>query len=682
MPLQKISLSRGKAKMGVRAHRPTAPSWPPLALLRGLLATLALAIAPHATRLPLWLIALVATVIAWRYLAAHQKWPLPNKWMLLTLAAAATLGILLQYHTLFGRDAGVALFTLMVTFKLLELKSTRDVWLLVFLGYFLVLTHFLYSQSLFIAAYLFFITWLFTTILIAFSQPRAQLPWPTQFKLSAQLLLQAVPVMLVLFVLFPRISGPLWGLPSDAFAGQTGLSDSMAPGAISHLAQSDTVAFRVEYAGKLPPAIQRYFRVLVLDRLDGRTWYAHRVRPMNDTLQAQGTGTRYTITLEPNNKPWLPVMDYADPTSLPLGSQLNADFSVTQKESVQQRKRYSATSYLAFGGTLTLEADDLPRALQLPPGGNPRARELARELRRASRDDLDFANRVLAKFHNEPFVYTLQPPRLGSDSVDEFLFDTRRGFCEHYAGSFAYLMRAGGVPARIVTGYQGGEFNQLGNYLIVRQADAHAWTEVWLDHRGWVRVDPTAAVSPNRIEQGIASALPAGEALPLFLREPSPWLKQLKFSWDTFNNRWNQWVLGYDQERQVSLFARLGFGIVSWQDLGIYLLIGIGSVIGLLALFTLRGRREYSSKVERTYAAFCARLARVGIVRGPAEGPLDFANRTKTLRPDLAPRIEVITRLYVALRYGADAKTEWVRDFARIVAQFRAEKLSTQARYP
>jgi transglutaminase-like putative cysteine protease len=661
--------------MAIRVRRSSNSIWPPLPLLTTLLVTLALAIAPHAARLPLWLIALVALVIAWRYLSGQEKLPMPNKWMLLSLAAAATLGILLQYHTLFGRDAGVALFTLMVTLKLLELKSPRDVWLVVFLGYFLVLTHFLYSQSLFLGAYLFFITWLFTLNLVAFSQPRAQLPWPVQFKFSAQLLLQAVPVMLVLFVLFPRINGPLWGLPSDAFGGQTGLSDNMAPGSISHLAQSDAVAFRVEFAGPLPSPLQRYFRVLVLEHFDGRTWSARRVQAMNDTLQAQGQGSRYTVTLEPSNKPWLPVMDYADPSSLPLGAQLNMDFSVTQKEPVQQRKRYSATSYLAFGGHFTMQTEDLRRALQLPTTGNPRARELAATLRRESRDDLDFAGKALTKFHNEPFVYTLQPPRLGQDSVDEFLFDTRRGFCEHYAGSFAYLMRAGGVPARIVTGYQGGEFNQLGNYLIVRQADAHAWTEIWLNQHGWVRIDPTAAVSPNRIEHGIASALPAGEVLPLFLREPSPWMKQLRFSWDNFNNQWNQWVLGYDQERQVSLFSRLGFGIVSWQDLGIYLLIGVGSVIGIVALFTLRARREYSGKVERAYAAFCTRLAHVGIVRGAAEGPLDFATRAKTLRPDLAPRIEVITRLYVALRYGAGTKVEWVRNFLRIVARFRTTKI-------
>ncbi len=649
-------------------------AWPPLPLLTALLATMALVIAPHATRLPLWLTAFAAGIIAWRYLAGRGKLPLPSKWLLLALAIAATVGILLQYRTLFGRDAGVALFTLMVSLKLLELKSERDAWLIVFLGYFFVITHFLYSQNLFIAAYLFLIAWLLTTLLIAFSQPRAHLPWPVQFKLSAKLLLQAVPVMLVLFVLFPRVAGPLWGMPQDAFAGMTGLSDTMSPGAISRLAQSDAVAFRVEFSGPLPPPAQRYFRVLVLDRFDGRTWHASKTQAMQDALTAQGQGVRYNITLEPHDKPWLPVMDYADPATLPIGAQLNYDFSVTQKDTVQQRKRYSVSSYPAFGGSLSMEVDALPRATRLPAAGNPRARELAVKVARESRNQEEFVNKMLSRYHDEPYVYTLNPPRLLGESVDEFLFDTRRGFCEHYAGSFAYLMRAAGIPARIVTGYQGGEFNQLGNYLIVRQADAHAWTEVWFAGRGWVRIDPTAAVAASRIEQGLASALPAGEALPFFLREPSPWMRQLKFSWDTLNNRWNQWVLGYDQERQVSLFARLGFGIVSWQDLGMYLLVGVGSVIGVLALFTLRGRREYAGKVERAYASFCARMARIGIARTPNEGPLDFAARAKVLRPDLASRIEAITRLYIALRYGANAQAGWVQEMIMLIARFKPKK--------
>ena len=645
--------------------------WPPRPLLYGLTACLALVFAPHAAHLPLWLSALVVAILGSRILMARKNIALPRKGWLYALALVSVAGVLLQYKTLFGREAGVALLTLMVTLKLLEIKNERDVWIIVFLGYFLMLTHFLYSQSLFIAAYLILVAWLFTTLLIAFSQPRAQLPWRTQFTLSAKLLLQSVPVMLVLFFLFPRISGPLWNLPNDAATGQTGLSDTMAPGMISRLIQSDSVAFRVEFAGPLPPAAQRYFRVLVLDRFDGYTWRNHRAPSQISTAHGSGASTRYTLTLEPHNKPWLPVMDFADPASLPLGSRLNSDFSVTQRDLVQQRKRYSATAYANPGNTLNTDADDLPRALDLPAASNPRAREFAQQLRRTSRDDQEFINKILSHFHNETYVYTLNPPRLGSNSVDEFLFDTKRGFCEHYASSFTYLMRAGGVPARVVTGYLSGEYNKLGNYLIVRQADAHAWSEVWLPNRGWVRVDPTAAVSPNRIEQGIANALAPGEALPLFLRDPSPWIKQLKFSWDSFNNSWNQWVLGYDQERQVSFFARLGFGILSWQDLGVYLIIGIGSIFALLAAYTLRPRNVVRSKVEWAYAKFCRRLERVGIVRHLAEGPTDFAQRAKAIRPDLALRIEAITRLYVALRYGGHSNPEWVRALSRAVAMLK-----------
>ena len=652
----------------------TNQAWPPLPLLTGLLATMALIIAPHATHLPLWLTGFAACIIGWRYLAGRGKLALPNKWLLLALALAATVGILLQYRTLFGRDAGVALFTLMVSLKLLELKTARDAWLTVFLGFFLLITHFLYSQNLFFAAYLFLMAWLLTTLLVALSQPRTQLPWQAQAKLSAKLLLQAVPVMLVVFVLFPRIAGPLWGMPQDAFAGMTGLSDTMSPGAISRLAQSDAVAFRVEFAGPLPPPTQRYFRVLVLDRFDGRTWSASRNVALQDKLTPQGAGVRYNITLEPHDKPWLPVMDYVDAATLPVGAQLNRDFSATQKDNVQQRKRYSVSSYPAFGGRLSTEAQELNRALRLPIDGNSRARALAIKVASESRNQEEFVNKIYRRFHDEPYVYTLNPPRLLGDSVDEFLFDTQRGFCEHYAGSFAYLMRAAGIPARIVTGYQGGEFNQLGNYLIVRQADAHAWTEVWFAGRGWLRIDPTAAVAASRIEQGLASALPAGEALPFFLREPSPWMRQLKFSWDTINNRWNQWVLGYDQERQVSLFSRLGLGIVAWQELGMYLLVGVGSVIGVLAFFTLRTRREYRGKVERAYATFCERLARIGITRATNEGPLDFAARVKTLRPDLASSVDAITQRYVALRYGENAQDEWILDLIKLTAKFRPKK--------
>jgi hypothetical protein len=320
------------------------------------------------------------------------------------------------------------------------------------------------------------------------------------------------------------------------------------------------------------------------------------------------------------------------------------------------------------------EPDTLRRALQLPERGNPEVRALARRLRAEAPSDTALVQRVLRLFHEEEYAYTLTPPLLGNDGIDEFLFRTRRGFCEHYAGAFTFLMRAAGIPARVVTGYQGGEFNRLGNYLIVRQSDAHAWSEVWLAGQGWVRVDPTAAVAANRIEQGIASALPIGEPLPFFVRTDVEWLKQLRLRWDTLNNQWNQWVLGYNQERQIGLFARLGFGIVSWQELAWGLVIGVGVLLGVFAALTLRAaRKPRADEVQALYLRFCAKLARAGVVRLATEGPLDFAARVRAARPELAAAVDSVTRPYVQLRYSAHASGETLKQFKSRVQAFKAD---------
>ncbi len=617
-----------------------------------MLATLALVIGPHAVRLPVWLSAFAALLIAWRYLGGTGRLPRPSRWLLLALALLAAQGIFLHYGTLLGRDAGVALLVTMLSLKLLEMRTWRESTLAVFLGYFVVLTHFLYTQSLFFAAYLFLVIWLLTGVLIALQRGGETLAWREPLRLSAVLLLKALPIMLLLFLLFPRVAGPLWGLPKDAFAGKTGLSDTMEPGSISRLTQSDEVAFRVEFDGALPPAAQRYFRVLVLDRFDGRVWSAVPQRPLAEPLLSEDTAVRYTVTLEPHGKPWLPTLDFPEAATLPADSRLNQDFSVTSRAPVNQRKRYTLTSHPRLALPPAPEAAELERARALPAFGNPRARELARALRAASRDEADYVTRVLALFREQPFFYTLQPPRLGDDSVDEFLFDTRRGFCEHYAASFVFLLRAAGIPARVVTGYQGGSFNPLGNYLMVRQADAHAWAEAWLGQGGWTRVDPTAAVAANRIEEGLASALPAGEPLPLFLRETAPWMRQLRLGWDALNNRWNQYVLGFDQERQIALFAGLGFGILSWERLALYLLVGVGAVVGLLAALSLRPRHAATDAAQAAYLALCAKLARAGLARAAHEGPLDFARRVAVARPDLGAPVRAMIELYVAARYG------------------------------
>lgn len=649
--------------------------FPPAPASRWLLAGIALVLAPHALHLPLWLTLAAAVMLGWRWLAAHGSLALPAKWPLVLLAAASAAGILLQYRTLVGRDAGVALLTLMLALKLLEVRSQRDAMLTVFLGYFVVITNFFYSQSIPLAVYLMLVVLLLTFTLIAINHPPSAAQWRRPLRLAAVLVAQAAPLMLLLFVLFPRVAGPLWGLPSDAFAGTTGLSDTMAPGSISRLVQSDAVAFRAEFLGDHesapPPAAVRYWRGPVLEHFDGRAWTPASRPERVPEIEVEGPPVRYAVTVEPQDKNWIFALEMPDPLALPAETRLTPTLQLLARQPLQRRTRYTLVSFPRHRVGRDADPAALRRALQLPAAGNPETRALARRLRAEAANDTDLVNRVLRLFHEQNFVYTLTPPLWGRDGIDEFLFATRRGFCEHYAGAFTFLMRAAGIPARVVTGYQGGEFNRVGNYLIVRQSDAHAWSEVWLAGQGWVRVDPTAAVAANRIEQGIASALPAGEPLPFLVRTDAAWLKQLRLRWDALNNQWNQWVLGYNQERQISLFAKLGFGIVSWRELAWGLLIGIGLLLGIVAALTLRGgRRPRTDEAQTLYLKFCRRLAQAGFTRLPTEGPLDFARRVGAIHPEWKAAIDDITRRYVALRYGGHGSRDGLRTLAARIAAF------------
>lgn len=620
-----------------------------------LLLALALVAAPHVAHLQPWVVPLSAVLGLWRWAAGRGMAALPGKWLLAAMAFATLAGILLTHGTIFGRDAGVALLTVLGGLKLLELRGYRDALILVLLGYFLVVTNFLFSQSVFIALYMLAATLAITAVLVGINHPGSERQWRSHLRLAGKMLAQALPVMVVLFLLFPRLPGPLWGLPADARSGMTGLSDEMAPGSISRLSQSDAVAFRVEFDGPPPKASALYWRGPVLWFFDGRRWKGG-FSAQSHTLRYTGLGkpVNYTVTLEPDNKPWLFALDL--PAVVPERAHVTRDFQLLAPRPVTYRQRYAMASYLAY------RTDD-PSALErrwsllLPTGSNPRAYALGRQWRDELRDPAAVVARALRFYREESFIYTLTPPLLASaNPVDEFLFGTRKGFCEHYAGSFVVLMRAAGIPARVVTGYQGGEFNALGGYLTVRQADAHAWAEVWLEGRGWVRVDPTAAVSPSRVEAGIDAALPVADPIPGLLKHDSPWLQELRFGWDFLNGGWNLWVLSYNQERQMQLLARLGFGLVSWQELGVGLLMGVGGLLLVFSLVMLRGRgRVKPDPAVRTYRRFCNRLAKAGLERQPAEGPRDFAARVVGARPDLAPAVEEITALYVDLRYGLGA---------------------------
>lgn len=647
--------------------------FPPLPAAHWLFAGIALVIAPHAMHLPTWLSALAFAMIMWRWAAASGRLPLPGKWILTLLLAGSAAAILLQYRTLFGRDAGVAMLTLMLALKLLEMRSYRDAMLTVFLGYFLVITNFFYTQDIPFAAYLFAVVLVLTCALIVLNHPASAAQWRRPLRLSAVLLVQAVPVMLLLFVLFPRVGGPLWGMPSDAFSAKSGLSEDMSPGSISELVQSDAIAFRAQFDGAPPAPSTLYWRALVMEGFDGRTWSRLRGGFVAEpTIETSGAPVSYTLTIEPHNKPWVFALEVPDPQALPQNTRLTRNMQLLANRPMQRLTRMSLSSYLDHSIGRNLELDQLERMLSLPDAGNPQARSLARRIRDEAGSDAEAVARVLNLFRAQGYTYTLTPPLLGKDGIDEFLFTTRSGFCEHYAGAFTFLMRAAGVPARVVAGYQGGEFNPTGNYFIVRQSDAHAWSEVWLQGRGWVRVDPTAVVSASRIENGIASALSAGEPLPFLVRTDLEWLKQVRQRWDAVSTYWDLWVLGFDQEQQIGLLARLGFGIVSWRELAWGLAIGLGLLLGIIAAFTLwSGRRPAPDKVQALYLRFCSKLEKKGLARLSTEGPLDFAQRVRLQRPELAATTDAVAQLYVQLRYGARASGETLKEFASLVKAFR-----------
>jgi len=642
----------------------------PLHTVHSLLLTLALAVAPHLTHLPLIISIPCAIFALWRLLAAQRAWPLPGKTSRVILTLAAMSGVFVTYGTIFGRDAGTALLTVMVGLKLLEVKTRRDAMIVLILAYFLAVTMVLYSQEIPIIAYLLAVMVITTATVIELHQPRVQRRG-TSLRLAMNLTMQALPLMAAMFLLFPRIPGPLWGLPHDGRRGVQGLDDSMTPGSISHLGQSEEVAFRARFVDRLPPPQQLYWRGPILWDFDGRSWNGGQGADAGQDarIDLHGKAVTYTVTLEPHNRRWLYVLDL--PTTTPADARRWSDGELVATEPVRQLKRYTTTSY-PEARLATLSAGDRMRALRLPTNGNPRARALAAQWRASTRDDSELVERALQYFHNQAFFYTLDPPLLGRDSVDDFLFNTRRGFCEHYSAAFTFLMRAAGVPTRIVTGYQGGELNTLGDYLIVRQRDAHAWAEVWSAGAGWHRVDPTAAVAPERITRGIDSSLgDESEGIMAGLAS-GPFGKvwqRVRLGWDVLDNGWNQWVLGYGPESQSTLLER--FGLVGWKGMTAGMIIALATLLFAGGVILLFARRRLADPVCSLYRRYCRALERRGIRRTPAEGPIAFANRIAAMRPDIAPQSHTISTLYATLRYGPAADAVLLRQLRAAVRAFK-----------
>jgi transglutaminase-like putative cysteine protease len=649
-----------------------------------LLGQLALVLAPQARTLPVAISLLLLALLCWRWLLWRKRAPLPSR-AILGVAAVMVLGLAAALIWQDGggtmRDLAVALLGAFVVLKLLECHSLADATMVSQLSFYLLLTLYLSDQPFWLALYSVAIgAWVLRNwLLLHHPEARGRLAiWP----LLGRMALIGLPWALVLFVLFPRLEHPLWRLPESTPTSRTGISDVMRPGSVGNLVRSQEVALRAEIDGDAVPAGALYWRALVLWQFDGASWLPvtqrqQFTRPADPSPPAgtrQAGGVDYTVTLEPSQQRWLFTLDRGVAVSSNVNARISADGEYFLDTPVEQRIRYRASSTLGSSPE-PLSARTRSLALSLPPG-NPRARELAARWAGSYADPVQRVQAALRLFASAPFGYTLQPPPLGSEQVDSFLFETHRGFCEHYSSSFVFLMRAAGVPARVVAGYLGGEYNPIGRHYIVRQADAHAWAEVWLEDRGWVRVDPTSAVAPSRVEQGLDAALGGQDSGVWSPGQEAAWLRNLRWAYDGLTYTWQRWILQYDRGQQERLFGEWLPGISVAQLLACGL-----AALSLLALVPLWLRRRRMDPVEACYARVCRMLARQGCERGAAEGPQAFAERAAARLPHAASAIHAFTATYIGLRYGAMPDIRRGGELARLRTGARRVSASLSARH-
>jgi len=585
------------------------------------------------------------------------------------LTLGGVLGILVTFGGSFDRHAGIGLLWIMASIKPMEIRNRRDVMITVFLTYFLAAAILFFSNSLLVGWYIFFAFFSTTAVLIHINHARGK--WADQLRLSARILLQALPLMIVLFIFFPRMQGGLWGVRSPADA-VSGFADRLVPGAVSNLVRSNEIAFRAEFFGPIPEPQQLYWRGIIFWDFDGQAWHRRRFAGEAPPLSGEKE-VAYTVTIEPHGRRWLFALDL--PYESTPGASIKPDHTLVWWRKVKQRIRYGAGSLTDYNTGLLWKWE--LAALDIPPGSNPRAVELAQTWRTVAAKPENVIRAAMRFFRENKFRYTLNPPLLGQNSIDQFLFRTRRGYCEHFATAFAFMMRAANIPARVVGGYLGGDLNPYGDYLIVRQSHAHAWVEVWLVEKGWVRVDPTVAVAPERVVQGVTAALSPEERLAIRGFErfglSFPYWNHVRLGWDALNTRWNDWVLGYTHTRQKALMARVGIRTGTWKDLAKSLFVGAG-LIGLFGLFyiyrALKTTRSSNDAVQRIYLVFCAKLARIGLARRPEQGPRDYAETVSASRQDLRKKVCGIVDLYIRLRYSRDGGTTDLKRFKALVKHF------------
>ena len=636
-----------------------------------------LVLLPHVPHLPVAVSLFLFAALGWRLLSVPLPRLQPGRWVLVLVTVLGVLLIYSQHHTLLGRDAGVSLLASMLVLKTLEVRKRRDLTVTVYIAYFVIVTQFLFNQSFPLLIYLLALLVGHTSLLMTVHRVTPPETFLESYRRTLWLALQALPIALILFILFPRLTQPLWHFGYDATAS-TGLSDRVSPGTISRLIQSSEVAFRATFPQRAPPREQRYWRALVLWDTDGFSWFTHtpvagpreiqNVIPLDDPVT-------YSIYLEPHRQRWLYALDL--PAQAPREAVLTGDYLLQARHAVHQPLQYDGISYTDYR-IPSIPVSHVQRATALGDTVTPRQRQLVASWTANEADAQAIVQHALDYFHQQPFVYTLNPPTYLDNPVEQFLFESREGFCEHYASAFTQLMRIAGIPSRMVVGFQGGEYNRLGDYYTLRNYDAHAWSEVWIDARGWVRVDPTAAVAPERIRNTIQPGLGSiGEPVRFMGNREglmAVTLENLSMFLDAAEINWRLWVLGFSRDQQFSLMREFGLDFLFGGNWG---LIAVGLIFLTLALTGLRLMRlgiPQDSAVVVLYRRFCQRLSAIGLPRAPQEGPLDYSRRVCRERPDLAPQVREITRLYIGLRYGARNTALLRHAFNDRVRRFRPVK--------
>lgn len=629
--------------------------------LTWLLIAQALIIFPHLFHLPWWILGLWLGCVIWRIQIYRMKITYPPKIVKIILVLLLGLGIYASRGTIIGLDGGVVLLVSAFSLKLIELKTKRDAVVTVYLGFFVIATAYLYGNDFLWAIYSLLPVITLLATLIGLNQTKLATHPLATIRIAIILLLQAIPLMLVLFFFFPRLE-PLWSLPMPKNQQMTGLSNQMTPGELADLAQSNELVFRANFQGAIPPKNKLYWRGLTLETYNGRTWsqawdsqYANSSRaPYWQKNTPEIAGINYNIIMQPSSNTWVIALD--TPGTLPQHVLRQPDFHLERDRPIDALYSYQLTSW----PDALREPNRTPRIninKQLPPDRDPRAKAFGAELKsKYHGDPSQIVQALLNRFHDDSYYYTLQTPDLGKDSVDTFFFETKSGFCEHYASATAFILRAADIPARVVMGYQGGEINTSGNFVQVRQVETHAWVEYWEQGKGWVTIDPTFQVAPERIMSGLTQALNTTDQQQLsnsgFTQYGTDsWMTVLRMNWDNFNNRWDIFIATYSTDQQKGLLQSL-FGKTNLMYLVVILIIGIVIISTIWLLLLFKPWKKEQNPVLRYYQKFENILSTQGLSRKPGEGPIDFGKRAAEELPQYALLITQFNRAFIAEYYA------------------------------